>query len=333
MLFLGVDNIKASSSRRSSFEAATGQRRANNSSCIDGMVVQTAIESNKAATSTVSTSSNEELTEEFDHLTFSETPAFASTTMINEILYRKRTYPSIPVMQRIDSNSSVSSTSSLTQDRLRPPPPSYSESRFSRRDSSTLTPRERRHGSAAGIYHNRVENRYNGYKTEALNNNTEPASLTKVRYVGGGSPSQSDSDYNSDDVQVAHSPTTIIDYDRRNADQWASTTLRERQNNTTSRYNHPRKVGIMSNSENTGSYFITDNLNKSNSGHIEKSHLYASTSALNHTRLVANTLPRSHNSSYSLRTPLLQRREPLMSRFFNDGRGHLVDGANVESLV
>ena len=322
-----MDSIKPPSSRRSSFEAATGQRRTSNASSVDSTAHSTV--PNKPVTSG-STSSTEELTNHFDHPKFNETaPAFASSNMINEMLYKKRSnftsQSSNHAFQRLDSNSSISSTSSL-----RPPPPSYSESRFSRRDSS-LRSQERR-GSAPGIYHNhgdRIEERLNGHKNEALNNNMAPPALTKVRYVGGGS--QSDSDYNSD---VAFSPTTIVtpDYDE-SRDHWVSTSSRNRSNITTARYNYPSKCGIMSNSENTGSYFVTDNLPNPHAGHKDKAHLYKSTSALNQS-LVSDTLPRSHHSSYSIHTPVLTKRQPLMNRFFNDGRGDWsVDDSTVESLV
>ena len=310
-----MDSIKPPSSRRSSFEAATGQRRTSNASSADS-TVHSAFP-NKPVT-TGSTSSNEELTNHFDPR-FAETPAFASTNMINEMLCRKRTNPGF---QRLDSNSSISSTSSLR------PPPSYSESRFSRRDSS-LKPQQRR-GSAPGMYHNhgdRIE--VNGHKPETLNNNMAPAALTKVRYVGGGS--QSDSDYNSD---VAFSPTTAVtpDYDK-SPDHWVTTSPRNRANITTARYNYPSKIGIMSNSESTGSYFVSDNLSKPHAGHNDKAHLYKSTSALNQT-VVSDTLPRSHHSSYSIHTPVRTKREPLMNRFFNDGRGNWsADDSTVESLV
>ena len=339
---LDVDSIRPPFLRRSSFEAATGGRRTSNASSVDG-TVHSALPANKPVT-TGSTSSNEELTNHFDHLRFNETqtPAFASSTMINEMLYRKR--PSVPsqstapTFHRLDSNSSISSTSSLAaQDRLRPPPPSYSESRFSRRDSS-LRPQERRRGSAQGIYQNhgdRVEEIYNGHKTEALNNNIAPAGLTKVRYVGGGSPSQSDSDYNSDDIQVTYSPTTVITADHdKITDHWVSTSSRNRANIATARYNYPSRLGIMSNSESTGSYFVTENLAKPSAGHKDKAHLYASTSALNQTQLASHTLSRSHHSSYSIHTPVLQKRQPLMNRFFNDGQGNWSgDDPIVGSLV
>ena len=335
-----MDGIKPQFSRRSSFEAATGQRRTSNTSSIDS-TVQSELLANKQVT-TGSNSSTEELSNHFDHLRFNDTPAFASSNMINEMLYRKKSNLSFqsptPAMHRLDSNSSISSTSSLAQDRLRLPPPSYAESHFSRRDSSQR-PLERRRGSAPLTYQNqgdRVEDKYYGHKNEALNNNVAPAAgLTKVRYVGGGgSPSQSDSDYNSDDVQVTSSPTRIVtsDYDQTSANHWVSTSVRNKSNIATERYNYPSKLGIMSNSESTGSYFVTET--KPNARRNDKAHMYASTSALNKNQLLSGTISRSHHSSYAIHTPVLQKRQPLLNRFFNDGRGDWSgDDQTVESLV
>ena len=332
-----VDSIKPPSSRRSSFEAATGQRRTSNTSSIDS-TVQSELLANKQVT-TGSNSSNEEIPNHFDHARFNDTPAFASSNTINEMLYRKKSnlssQSSNSGFHRLDSNSSISSTSSVAQDRLRLPPPSYAESRFSRRDSSQR-PLERRRGSAPLTYQNqgeRVEEKYAGHKTEALNNNVASAGLTKVRYVGGGSPSQSDSDYNSDDVQITCSPTRIVtsDYDK-NTTHWVSTASGNRSNIATARYNYPSKLGIMSNSESTGSYFVTET--KPSARHRDKAHLYASTSVLNQPQLLSGTIPRSHYSSYSIHTPVLQKRQPLMNRFFKDGRGDWPgDDQTVESLV
>ena len=330
-----MDGIKPPSSRRSSFEAATGQRRTSNASSTDSSTIQSTVKANNPVTSG-STSSNEELTNHFDHTRFNETPAFASSNTINEMLARKRpnitSYSSSPGFHRLDSNSSISSTSS-SHDRRRPPPPSYSESRFSRRESSSLG-QERRRGSAPLTYQN-YGGREDIHKTETLNNNLIPSVSTKVRYVGGGSPSQSDSDYNSDDVQVTNSPTSLkpSEYDNK-TDRWINTSSRDNSNITTARYNYPSKIGIMSNSESTGSYFVSDHLKRPNIGHVDKAHLYASTSALNHVRMVSDTLPRSHHSSYSIHTPILQKRQPLMNRFFNDGRSDWSgEEPAVESLV
>ncbi|XP_028418646.1 uncharacterized protein LOC114544115 [Dendronephthya gigantea] len=312
-----LDSIKPPSSRRSSFEAATGQRRASNTNSIDNSVNPTLL-SDKTVTSG-STSSNEELASPF-YPRFNETPAFASSTTINEMFYKKRlnvpSQSSNPAsLLRLDSSSSISSTSSL-----RPQPPSYSESRFSRRESS-LGPHDRRRGSAPGLYQNNVNRavveRFGGLKTEILNNNTGPtyAGSTKVRYIGGGSPSQSDSDYNSDDVQVTHSPPTIITSDKT-AGHWVSTSSRNRSSITTARYNYPSKLGIMSNSESTGSYFVNDNFIKPHTGHVAKAHLYASTSALNQPQLmISGSLPRSHHSSYAIHNPVVQKRQPFINRF------------------
>lgn len=323
---LELDSIKPPSSRRSSFEAATGQRRSSTTNPNSTLL------SDKIAT-TGSTSSNEELASPF-HPRFNEVPAFASSTTINEMFYRKRS--NLPSQNsnpasfyRLDSNSSISSTLSL-----RPQPPSYSESRFSRRESSLAT-QDRRRGSAPGLYQNNVNRaiveRYSGLKTEILNN-TAPTSAgsTKVRYLGGGSPSQSDSDYNSDDVQVTRSPPSIITSDK-NAGHWVSTSSRNRSNITTARYNCPSKLGIISNSESTGSYFVSDNFSKPHTGHLAKAHLYSSTSALNQPRLmVSGTLPRSHHSSYAIHNPVVQKRQPLINRFIGDGR---IDWSGDESLV
>ena len=161
--------------------------------------------------------------------------------------------------------------------------------------------------------------------------NVEPvcskAALTKVGYVGG---SLRDSECNSDDA--GHTignqiPSTSVDYDNNN--YWLKTASRNRSNIAAAAaaavpgaYNYPGKLGIMSRNESTGSYFVNELLPETEGN---KPHFYASATDLSYHH--NPSLPRSYNSSYSLRSsPVPVKREPLMKRFFHDSQVDWSDG-------
>lgn len=335
--------VKVSLSRRSSFEAATGQRRPSNDGSLDSTT--TTHGHGDTPFTSGSTSSNEETgVRVHEKIPSLETPAFASTSEINKMLYSNRLKHNLTsssaLMNRLGSNSSTSSISSVFNDSHRPPPPSYSQSRYSRRDlfQSSTPPLSRRRGSAPGIFHeysNRLEQRYN-HPPVRNNRSHAVANVTKVHYVSSKeTPSQSDSDYNSDDVTNNHASTMArISYGNKSGTSSRRTSTSSRPAIVEARYNDPAALGIMNNSENTGSYFLHDTLKTAGSMYKEKARVYTSTLGLNHTSYRPETLPRSSHYSTSSRSSNVERRTALMNRFFNDGRGNWSsEGEGCESLV
>ena len=326
-------------SRTPSFNAATRQRKTSTSSSTESSHSVSRV---NLCQPSVGRSVDGELSNHVDHLTFDSTPEFSSSSQINEMLYRYKSNSSLPpyrpTYERLDSSNSVSSSSSAVTDRDRPPPPSYSESHFSRRESSvTSLTRDARRGSGPGLYYDQgghVDNRHHDQNCESYaHNNKATSATTKVRYIGGlSSPTQSDSDYNGDDVHNTYNPPPSVmtsNYDDKVTSSWLRASARSRSNIAVAHYNLS-KVGIMSNSESTGYYYVKDMvLNRANiavsSDISDKAHLSTSTSAIYQQEPVSGAIPRSHYSGYSPDKSLRLQRNPPVGRFFHDRRGEWVD--------
>ena len=313
---------KPSLTRRDSFNAATQQRRTSNTSSTESLQSVSRVNPNQAKIiRNGPRSSDGDISNHLDVLTLNPPPEFAPSTQINEMLHGNKSHHR-PPLGRLDSNSSISSMSSTVHEQLRRPPPSYSQSRFSRRQSS-LQPQQslERRGSAPGSNYRedeQLQERHPEQKVENPRyNNTTASASTKVRYVGGlSSPTAVDSDYNSNDVRI-----TLND-DADSNSYWLHTSARNRLNIAASS-NYSSKLGIMSNSESTGSYHLNDRFfSRSNRHGAEEysngPHLVSSTSAIDVSKGV------HHSHHYMPKSPGFSRK-PLMRRFIHDGHGEWSD--------